>query len=124
MFRFYGDDQDGGKLNLNDWYHLIGVYDKDKMESHLYVNGENVANKAGSGGLKAIAQNSDLEIGANYGRLGRADWFHGLIDEVGIYDRALSAKEVKQNYRALKGLMNVNSAGKLSLTWGEIKRHQ
>ena len=79
MFRFYGDDQDGGKLDLNDWYHLVGVYDKDKPESRLYVNGENVANKAGSGGLKASAANSDFEIGANYGRLGRADWFHGII---------------------------------------------
>jgi len=121
MFRFYGDDQDGGKLDLNDWYHLVGVYDKDKPESRLYVNGENVANKAGSGGLKANTANSDFEIGANYGRLGRADWFHGLIDEVGIYDRALSAKEVTKNYSALKGLMKVDSSGKLSLTWGQIK---
>lgn len=121
MFRFYGDDQDGGKLDLNDWYHLVGVYDKDKPESRLYVNSENVANKAGSVGLKANAANSDFEIGANYGRLGRADWFHGIIDEVGIYDRALSAKEVTKNYSALKGLMKVDSAGKLSLTWGQIK---
>lgn len=121
MFRFYGDDQDGGKLDLNDWYHLVGVYDKDKPESRLYVNSENVANKAGSVGLKSNAANSDFEIGANYGRLGRADWFHGIIDEVGIYDRALSAKEVTKNYSALKGLMKVDSAGKLSLTWGQIK---
>jgi len=122
MFRFYGDDQDGGKLELNKWYHLVGVYDKDKPEARLYVNGDDVANKAGSGGLKSNVANSDFEIGANYGRLGRANWFHGIIDEVGIYDRALSAEEVKQNYNAEKGLYsNVNSAGKLSLTWGQIK---
>ena len=121
MFRFYSDDQDGGKLELNKWYHLVGVYDKDKPEAHLYVNGDNVANKAGSGGLKSNVANSDFEIGANYGRLGRANWFHGIIDEVGIYDRALSAEEVKQNYNAEEGIMNVNAAGKLSLTWGRIK---
>lgn len=122
MFRFYGDDQDSGALDLNDWYHLVGVYDKDKSESRLYVNGENVANKSGCGGLKANVANSDFEIGANYGSLGRADWFHGIIDEVGIYDRALSEKEIEKNYNAEKGLiMNVNSAGKLSLTWGQIK---
>jgi hypothetical protein len=87
-----------------------------------YVNGENVANKAGSGGLKADPAGSDFEIGANYGRLGRADWFHGIIDEVGIYDRALSDKEVEKNYNAEKGLiLDVTSAGKLSLTWGQIK---
>jgi len=122
MFRFYGDDQDGGSLDLNKWYHLVGVYDKDKPEARLYVNGEFAANKVGCGGLKADPARSDFEIGVNYGRLGRADWFHGIIDEVGIYDRALSEKEVKKNYSAEKGLMlDVTSAGKLSLTWGQIK---
>ncbi len=123
MFRFYGDDQDGGSLDLNKWYHLVGVYDKNKSESYLYVNGEKVASKANCGGLKADPAKSDFEIGANYGRLGRADWFHGIIDEVGIYDRALSQGEVKQNYSADKGLaMNVEPMRKLSFTWGTIKK--
>ena len=43
----------------------------------------------------------------------------GLIDEVSIYDRTLSADEVKRNFRA-EGLA-VNAAGKLALTWGGIK---
>ena len=45
--------------------------------------------------------------------------FIGLIDEVVIYDRALSAKEVKQNFES-KGLA-VNPAGKLAARWAEIK---
>ena len=43
----------------------------------------------------------------------------GLIDEVSIYDRTLSADEVEQNFKA-EGLA-VNAAGKLALTWGGIK---
>ena len=122
MFRFYGDDQDGGTLKLNEWYHLVGAYDRDKKESLLYVNGEFVANKAVCEGLKADPANSDLEIGANYGRLGRGDWFHGIIDEVGIYDRVLTADEVKKNYNAEKGLiLSVDPARKVSLTWGRVK---
>lgn len=122
MFRFYADDQDGGKLELNTWHHLLGVYDKDKKEATLYVDGEKVASKANCNGLKADPANSDLEIGTCYGRLGRQSWFNGIIDEVGIYDRVLSAEEVKQNYFSEKGLiLSVNSSGKLSLTWGQIK---
>ena len=45
--------------------------------------------------------------------------FIGLIDEVLIYGRALSAKEVKQNFQE-KGLA-VNPAAKLATYWGEIK---
>ena len=43
----------------------------------------------------------------------------GLIDEVSIYDRTLSADEVEQNFKA-EGLA-VNAAGKLALTWGRNK---
>ena len=43
----------------------------------------------------------------------------GLIDEVSVYNRTLSADEVEQNFNA-EGLA-VNSVGKVALTWGAIK---
>ena len=43
----------------------------------------------------------------------------GLIDEVALYNGALSDDEVMQNYEAI-GLA-VEPSGKLSLYWGEIK---
>jgi len=46
-------------------------------------------------------------------------WFDGTIDEVCIYNRALSEKEVKQNFKS-KGWA-VNRADKLSVIWGDIK---
>ena len=48
----------------------------------------------------------------------------GVIDEVSIYDRALSADEVKQNNDTptqASGVVSVDTAGKLALTWGGIK---
>jgi len=47
------------------------------------------------------------------------DFFHGIIDEVRLYKRALSANEIKQNMNA-EGLAVIISK-KLTLTWGEIK---
>ena len=49
----------------------------------------------------------------------------GIIDEISIYDRSLSADEVKQNNDTTtqaSGVVSVESAGKLALTWGGIKR--
>ena len=46
--------------------------------------------------------------------------FVGLIDEVVIYNRALSANEVKQLFAA-EGLP-VQPEGKLATRWGQIKK--
>ena len=53
-------------------------------------------------------------------------FFKGIIDEVAIYNRALSAEEVKQNMEA-QGVPEppegtaVEPVGKLALIWGVIK---
>ena len=48
----------------------------------------------------------------------------GQIDEVSIYDRTLTDDEVKQNNDTTtqaSGVVAVDTAGKLALTWGGIK---
>ena len=44
----------------------------------------------------------------------------GAMDEVRIYHRALTAKEVQQNFDAEWSA--VNRQGKLSITWAMIKK--
>ncbi len=44
--------------------------------------------------------------------------FVGVIDEVAIYDRALTPNENEQNMNASLGITSVDLAGKLSSTWG------
>ena len=46
-------------------------------------------------------------------------YFEGVIDEISVYNRALSAAEVKKNKLA-KGL-TVKPRGKLALVWGGVK---
>ena len=43
----------------------------------------------------------------------------GAVDEVAIYNRPLTAGEVKQNF--LSGGFGVDPIEKLAVTWGEIK---
>ena len=94
-----------GTRNINDgqWHHVAGVYDGAHM--YLYVDGALDVSQPATG---LIAQNSDpLCLGANSkayvpscgcNELGY--FFNGLIDEVSIYNRALSASEIQTIYAA------------------------
>jgi hypothetical protein len=73
---------------LNTWTHLAGTY--DGAMQRLYVNAVQVATRVQTGGVSVSA--SPLRIGGNsiWGEV-----FAGRIDEVRIYDRALSQEEIQ-----------------------------
>jgi len=74
-------------LAANTWTHLAATY--DRVTLRLYVNGLQVASRAMTTAIATSANN--LNIGANsYG-----EYFTGLIDEVRVYNRALTASEIK-----------------------------
>jgi len=75
-------------VTTNTWTHLAGTYDGATLR--LYVNGVQVNSRAQTGAI-AISTNP-LQIGGDsiYGQ-----YFQGRIDEVRIYNRALSATEVQ-----------------------------
>ncbi|WP_374087864.1 LamG-like jellyroll fold domain-containing protein [Methylomicrobium lacus] len=78
------------RLPLKTWTHLVATYDGSYQR--LYVNGVEVAQSA----LNTLIKTSSgvLRIGGNslWG-----EYFHGYIDEVRIYNRALTASEVNAN---------------------------
>jgi RHS repeat-associated protein len=76
-------------LAEDTWTHLALTYDGSNVK--LYVNGSEVASGAATGPIQTTG--GDLTIG---GTAVFADqWFAGLIDEVRVYDRALSATEIQ-----------------------------
>jgi hypothetical protein len=79
----------------NNWHYVVGTW--DGTTGKVYVDGylEN------SGSLTASTYTySSTNIGRNI--IGNYN-FNGNISQVSIYNRALSAAEVKQNYDAFKG---------------------
>jgi beta-lactam-binding protein with PASTA domain len=74
-------------IALNTWTHLATTY--DGANQRLYINGALVATKPQTG--STAVSNQPLRIGGN-GVWG--EFFQGLIDEVRIYNRALSAAEI------------------------------
>ena len=85
-----GDIGGTGAPPTGQWTHLATTYDGATWR--LYVNGTQVASKAFA--LQIPTSTGALRIGGNsvWG-----EWFSGLIDEVRIYDHALSALEVARD---------------------------
>ena len=77
-------------LPLNAWTHLATTYDGAVVR--LYVNGVLAGSTSVTGAM--AASTGVLRVGGNsiWG-----EWFAGLIDEVRVYNRALSAGEVQQD---------------------------
>ncbi len=95
---------DAANLTVNTWYHVVGVYDGTQGTSNdrikIYVNGaHSVSTQAGDLPTSMPNCNSNVTIG---GDTSYSRYFKGQIDEVRIYNRALSAAEVYELYRSGK----------------------
>ena len=94
------------------WVFLAGTLtDKTKK---IYVNGKLDGTLANPGGYA----NNDLMLRIGWDPHAEERHFVGVIDEVAIYDRALTANEVEQNMNASLGITSVDPAGKLSSDMG------
>jgi hypothetical protein len=89
------------------WYHLIHTY--NATTQYLYINGVLVAtyNSAASGNISYDTSNTLLAIGADFNgsgyNVGPSAYTNGKMPVVRIYNIALSAAQVLQNYNATKG---------------------
>lgn len=77
-------------IPLNQWTHLAATF--DGATKVLYVNGIQVASQGGLGVLAYAPV--PVGIGATWQNNTPTDLFTGLIDEVSLYDRALTPVEI------------------------------
>jgi hypothetical protein len=76
------------------WHHIAGTFDGNEIS--VYVDGNLEAIKITTG---TIATNTRaVNIGASWGGGTLKRFFKGLVDEVAIYNRALSPEEIQQHY--------------------------
>lgn len=80
----------GPALQENTWYHITGVF-KGGEYMKLYVNGTEYSKTTGVPAAIAASSNYDLQIGR--GSYCSYPW-DGIIDDVKVFNRALSADEV------------------------------
>ncbi len=83
----------------NRWYHVVGIADDQSASTpqlRLYVNG----NLVGSTSRTKIGSIDVTSSNLNIGRWSIGRYFNGTIDEVAIFNRALSVDEINASYNA------------------------
>ena len=110
----------GGDWTLKQWYHLAWTLNGN--HEIVYVDGKNIGefdkpNKGTRPGTHT------LDIGR---RQGGSLPFDGAIDEVAVFNAVLSEKDIQDSMdkgleKAL-GFSAIQPSGKLTTTWGQIKR--
>ena len=108
-FDFFGESA----VSAGEWSHCAFTLNSSG-DIALYLNGQLDGSKAGTGGKIAastsVVQISDMR-GSHFGMI-------GLIDEVAIYNVALSQDDIGE---LMQGTAAVSAAGKLATTWADIK---
>ena len=104
------------KIKLNEWQHVVAQV---KDEKHLYyINGEDGGGGASGVKLPGKKDTATVVVGKSHEATRE---FLGLIDEVRIWNRALSQKEVQFHMNAGKNKVSVEPNGKLTTSWGNLK---
>jgi len=114
-----------GELEAGVWAHVAAVWDGTDMK--LYVDGQDVGSQAKGGSAVATDPGVKIAIGSQPTDAFATDpshvakYFHGLIDEVAVYNRGLSANEIGE-LMAGPPATAVSAADKLATTWAQVKK--
>ena len=119
----------GGFLDVNDnetaldigtWYYLAYTHTSDNNGLvEIYVDGEVTHSQDSNNPVAPAATTSQVQIGTWSGEA-----WPGIVDEVRLWNRALSPDEVKESMDAgmAELLTAVDPKDKLATSWGKIKR--
>ncbi|MCG9129121.1 LamG domain-containing protein [Candidatus Poribacteria bacterium] len=106
----------GGAWEMNEWSFVAITHDGNTLM--LYVDGEFVADK--DVGKPDDKDNSDIRL---------ASWrdpgwtFTGVLDEVAVFNTPLADKDLTHIMdNGLEEALSVSSEGKLTTTWGNLKK--
>lgn len=91
-------------ITANTWYHVAGVYDGANIT--IYVNGVPTSTTTGTVVYRANT-NAPTRIGAGTPETAPSLFFPGLIDNVAVFNSALSASQINAHYSAASS----NTAG-------------
>ena len=100
-------------VNDGDWHHITALKDGDEVR--IYIDGQQDGT-APAVDAKYGENDQPLVFMVHFQR-----WFPGLIDEVAIHNRALDEAEINTLMNGLGDAMAVDSASKLTTSWGAVK---
>ena len=90
--RGYGEPA-GGSIPLNEWHHLAGVIKKGQYV-RIYMDGQLIDEKTA-----LVGDTKNRSSPLYFARRGRGNhYFNGFIDEVKLYDKAMSQSQIQEIY--------------------------
>ena len=104
----------GPDLRDDQWHHIAGTWDGEEIS--VYTDGELSVSVECKGKLGANKQS--IYIGS---RTATMRFLKGAVDEVRIYNRALSEAEIINDMETLGGLA-VSPVGRLATCWASVKQ--
>jgi len=93
-------------MATNTWYYVTGVYNSATKILSIYINGNFEASSTALVGDPPTTGTQYTTLGAGDG-LTAANRLTGNIALGSIYNRALSAAEIRQNFNALRGRFGI-----------------
>lgn len=112
------DFDPSGILEKDKWFHLAATWDFAGEAPFVYIDGEEQATSRNiAGGFPALHET--MRFGwETVPYIPLQNGAEGVIDEISFWSRALGQDEIND---LMEVSLDVEAAGKLALTWGDLK---
>jgi hypothetical protein len=117
----WADANPNEKITDDQWHHVVGVFGKPKLLT--FTDGKVGQDKC-MGNPGNCALSADLAIGPFVigSRPAATGILNGLMDDVGLFNRALTEAEILEiRDKGLAQALDVSPKGKAATVWGRIK---
>ena len=99
---FVNIESTGVNVNDNAWHHVVGVKNGDASAT-IYVDGVSRASATPTAGWNGTNPWASMDVQIGRDQNDSPYFFNGRIEAPKVYNRALTATEVKQNFNAKRG---------------------
>lgn len=100
----------------DQWHHVAVTQDNSVGAQKLYIDGKEVDSNTGIDGFDYAGLDNVHYIGRR--TVSDAKYFDGVIDEVAIFDVALTGSDIRS---IMGGMTPVSPGGKLAVSWAGVK---
>ncbi len=110
-------------INKTDllWHHFVAVFDVTSNKTYLYI--DNVLQGVSQSQI-TILGSSTISIGSvsynTSGSIVNNQYFNGIVDDIGIWNRALTESEIKQVYQQNQCFTNTTVTDMLVINVGQL----
>lgn len=114
-----GENVSAGTVAPNEWTHVAGSYDGETIR--VFVNGKTVGEKKLATRKDLVPSSKSLSLGVR-GDTKDIHWMNGSLDEVAIFDEALSETALASVMRGVgAGGTSVDPQDKAATLWAKLK---